>query len=48
MMGISPVGIQQPYNLTICHEDKPWLLPQQQHDQFIMEALTDLSEATKK
>jgi hypothetical protein len=36
------------YNLTIYCEDKPWLLPQQEHDQFIMEALTGLPEATKK
>ncbi len=36
------------YNLTIHCEDKPWLLPQQEHDQFIMEALTDIAEAMKK
>jgi hypothetical protein len=36
------------YNLTIHCKDKPWHLPQQEHDQFIMEALTDLPEATKK
>jgi hypothetical protein len=36
------------YDLTIHHEDKPWLLPQREHDQFIMEALAALSEATKK
>jgi hypothetical protein len=36
------------YDLTIHHEDKPWLLPQREHDQFIMEALAALPEATKK
>jgi hypothetical protein len=36
------------YDLTIHHEDKPWLLPQREHNQFIMEALAALLEATKK
>ncbi len=36
------------YDLNIHREDKPWLLPQRKHDQFIMEALAALPEATKK
>jgi hypothetical protein len=36
------------YGLTVKQEDKSWLLPQCEHDQFIMEALTNLPEATSK
>jgi hypothetical protein len=32
--------------LTVQQEDKAWMLPQWEHDQFIMEALTDLLQAT--
>jgi hypothetical protein len=32
--------------LTVQQEDKAWMLPQREHDQFIMEALTDLPQAT--
>jgi hypothetical protein len=35
------------YDLTIHHEDCPWLLPQCNDDQFIMEALTNLPKVTK-
>jgi hypothetical protein len=34
------------YGLTVHREDKPWLLIQREHDQFIMEALTALPAAT--
>jgi hypothetical protein len=36
------------YGLTVKQEDKAWLLPQREHDQFIMEALTNLPVATSK
>jgi hypothetical protein len=36
------------YGLTVKQEDKAWLLPQRKHDQFIMEALTNLPAATLK
>jgi hypothetical protein len=36
------------YGLTVKQEDKAWLLPQREHDQFIMEALTNLPAATSK
>jgi hypothetical protein len=36
------------YGLTVKREDKAWLLPQREHDQFIMEALTNLPAATSK
>jgi hypothetical protein len=32
--------------LTVQQEDKAWMLPQREHDQFIMEALADLPQAT--
>jgi hypothetical protein len=35
------------YGLTLQQEDKAWMLPQREHDQFIMEALTALPQATK-
>ena len=35
------------YDLTIHREDQPWLLPQREHNQFIMEALTDLPKSQK-
>jgi hypothetical protein len=35
------------YGLTLQQEDKAWMLPQREHDQFIMEALTALAQATK-
>jgi hypothetical protein len=36
------------YGLTLRRENKAWLWPQCEHDQFIMEALTDLPESTSK
>jgi hypothetical protein len=36
------------YGLTVKREDKAWLLLQCKHDQFIMEALTNLQAATLK
>jgi hypothetical protein len=36
------------YGLTVHQEDKPWFLPQQENDLFIMEALTNLPAATTK
>jgi hypothetical protein len=36
------------YGLMVKREDKAWLLPQCKHDQFIMEALTNLPAATVK
>jgi hypothetical protein len=36
------------YVLTVKQEDKAWLLPQREHDQFIMEALTNIPAATSK
>ena len=34
------------YGITLQREEKAWLLPQREHDQFIMEALTSLPAAT--
>ncbi len=34
--------------ITLQREDKAWLQPQREHDQFIMEALTDLPTSTLK
>jgi hypothetical protein len=36
------------YGLLVQRDDKAWLLPQRENDQFIMEALTDLPAATSK
>jgi hypothetical protein len=36
------------YGLTVQREEKAWLLPQHKHDQFIMEAITDLPAANLK
>jgi hypothetical protein len=36
------------YGITLQREDKAWLRPQREHDQFIMEALTDLPASTSK
>ena len=36
------------YGLTICFDDKPWLLPQRQHDWFLMETFVSLQVSTKK
>jgi hypothetical protein len=36
------------YGLTVKWEDTAWLLPQREHDQFIMEAITNLPAATSK
>ena len=36
------------YGLMIHLNNKPWLLPQQQHDQFLMEAFLPLQVSTKK
>jgi hypothetical protein len=35
-------------SLSIAKTNLPWLLPQREHDQFIMEALAALPEATRK
>jgi hypothetical protein len=51
MLDIAPLGVHHHndrYGLTIKQEDKAWLLPQCEHDQFIMEALTSLPAATSK
>ena len=40
--------INDKYGLMICCNNKPWLLPQQQHDQFLMEEFLSLQIFTKK